>query len=630
MNAISIPPLVMSSICLFVGIYSLIIHFRRRIRRVDLTFALTAIAAACYGAHCAGLYSAADPLEGAGWQRGQLFILPLLGVAFAWFVADYTGQVPRKALVLLTAVFLVGAAFQLFDRTELTWDLARPHIKHVVLPFGLEVTYNEVTAGPVTNGWALASIAAFSYLMLAAVRMYRRGDRRRSKPLLIAIGIYFATVANDIAVNAGLYSFLYLMEYGFMGLVLLIAYYLSNEVVEAALLKAQQAELQEQLREAQKIEAIGRLAGGIAHDLNNLLTPIVGYSDLALRKERTPEQQRTYFEQIREAAEDARTLTGQLLAFGRRQLLSMRVLDPVEVIGSAEIMLRSGIREDIDLIFELDSGAGNVRADPTQLRQILMNLVINSRDAMPDGGRIVIRAFHVEVDAAYVESHPGLGLGSYAVISVHDNGAGMPEEVASAVFEPFFTTKEKGQGSGLGLATVYGIVKQHGGHVVLRSVPAQGTTVEVYLPTVEAEATASTEPPADWTPFGTGQTVLVVEDEPAVRAMARDVLESHGFAVLEAGGAAEAAAVAAEHGEEIRLLLSDVIMPGTNGRELYQGLVVDHPHLRVLFMSGHDDDVITRHGVLEDGVNFVQKPFTVQSLMQAVGETLGRRPASEG
>ncbi len=387
--------------------------------------------------------------------------------------------------------------------------------------------------------------------------------------------------------------------------------------------------LEEQVILAQKMEAIGRLAGGVAHDFNNILTAIGGYTDLLLADLAPDDKRRRDVEEIHRAADRAAALTHQLLAFSRRQVLQPKVISLNALVPDIEKMLRRLIGEDILFATVLHPKAGNVRADPGQLEQVIVNLAVNARDAMPKGGRLTIETRNVELDESYTTDHPNVKPGHYVMLAVTDTGVGMNEETKARIFEPFFTTKVRGKGTGLGLATVYGIVQQTGGHIWPYSEPGQGTTMRVYLPRVDRRADPI-EHPLETTPTalrGT-ETILLVEDEAPVRSITRQLLQRNGYTVLEASDGQTALALvdAAQHGRHVDLLLTDVIMPGMSGRELAAELMARRPALRVLFMSGYTDDAVVRHGMLEPGLAYLEKPFRPPTLLRKVREVLQTTP----
>jgi len=379
--------------------------------------------------------------------------------------------------------------------------------------------------------------------------------------------------------------------------------------------------LERQLLQAQKMEAVGRLAGGIAHDFNNVLTAIFGYVDLLLDGLPTLSPLRPDIEEIRTAAERAAGLTRQLLAFSRKQVLQMRTLDLNELLTDIDKLLRRLLGEDIDIVTKLDPRLGAVRADSGQLEQVVVNLAVNARDAMPGGGRLTIETRNAELDEAYTRQHVPVRPGRYVMFALSDTGTGMSPETMAHMFEPFFTTKEAGKGTGLGLATVYGIVKQSGGYVWCYSELGHGTTFTVYLPRVDAPAEPQAPPREVATVTGT-ETILLAEDDEILRPLTKGLLAKLGYTVLEAESAEQAFAVAGVHQGPIHLLVADVVMPGASGRKLARRLAQSRPETRVLYVSGYTDDAIVHHGMLEPGLNFLQKPFTPAALARKVRDVL--------
>jgi len=376
-----------------------------------------------------------------------------------------------------------------------------------------------------------------------------------------------------------------------------------------------------QLRQAAKMEAVGQLAGGIAHDFNNMLTAIRGYAELArtsLPEGGTPAV--SDIDQIMIAADRAAELTRQLLAFSRRQVLAARVLDPAEMVGAIAPMLRRLLGENIVLTVRSAPGLGQICVDPAQLNQVILNLAVNARDAMPDGGRLSIETANAELDREYVAVHPGARAGSHVRLTVSDSGTGMDAATLEHVFEPFYTTREAG--TGLGLATVYGIVKQSDGGIDVYSEPGYGTTFNVYFPRVAGDPKAAPVLP-DAGPAATGtETILLVEDEPAVRGFALRALAAFGYTVIEASNGTEAIALSAAYEGPIDLLLTDMIMPGMHGSELSSALTASRAGLRTLFVSGFPEDSIVRNGLIEDGVDYLAKPFNAAALGRAVRSTI--------
>jgi PAS domain S-box-containing protein len=388
--------------------------------------------------------------------------------------------------------------------------------------------------------------------------------------------------------------------------------------------------LEEQLRQAQRMEAVGRLAGGVAHDFNNLLMVIQGYSDLLLQSPEPADTQRQPLEEIRKAAERASALIRQLLAFSRKQVLQAQVLNLNMVVANVEKMLRRVIGEDIELTVLPGAELNRVMADPGQIEQVIMNLAINARDAMPRGGKLTIETANVDLDEDYARRHGGVQPGPYARLSVSDTGCGMDAETQAHIFEPFFTTKERSKGTGLGLATVYGIVKQSGGNIWVYSEVGRGTVFKIYLPRAPQGAEVRQQAEVQQQLPGGVETILVAEDDAAVQALVCGALADRGYTVLEARDGPEALAAAQEHKEPIHLLVTDVVLPHMSGRKLSQRLLAQRPETRLLYMSGYTDDAIVNHGVLAGNAPFLQKPFSADALSRKVREVLDQPHARAG
>jgi PAS domain S-box-containing protein len=389
--------------------------------------------------------------------------------------------------------------------------------------------------------------------------------------------------------------------------------------------------LEDQLIQAQKMEAVGILAGGMAHDFNNLLTAIMGYSDIMLMDLKEEDPLRHSAREIMKAADRGASLTNKLLAFSRKQILQPRVINLNAIVADIEKMLKPLIGEDIELVTHIPGDLGLVKADPGQVEQILMNLAVNARDAMPQGGKLVIETEDVYLDEEYAGSHAGVSPGQHVMLAVTDSGVGMDAETMAHIFEPFFTTKESGKGTGLGLAMVYGIVKQSGGHIWVYSEPGQGTCFKIYFPIVEEGETVAAQPvlsPAQ-SLYG-NETVLLVEDDAVLRRLVTGALRKYGYQAREAGSGEEALALGKTEKGRIDLLLTDVVMPGMNGRELAERLAVMQPGVKVLYMSGYTTNAIVHHGILDEEINFIQKPIKLRNLMQKVREILEARKPSSG
>jgi len=385
--------------------------------------------------------------------------------------------------------------------------------------------------------------------------------------------------------------------------------------------------LETQLQQSRKMEAVGRLAGGIAHDFNNLLTIISGYTELALSRPQLPSDAHADIERIENASGRAAALVRQLLAFSRKQVMQPKILDLNKIVLNLDSLLRRLMDERIDMVTRVKDDLGKVKADPAQVEQVIMNLVVNARDAMPEGGRLVVETRNTDLDASYAVDHVSVKPGRYVMLAVSDTGVGMDRQTVAHIFEPFFTTKESGRGTGLGLSTVYGIVKQSGGYIWVYSEPGKGSTFKVYLPRVEeVSEAASSAQAAPRAQRGT-ETILVVEDEEAVRELIQTVLKEKGYDVIPSLDPQHAEQIAARFPGEIHLLLTDMVMPGTSGRELAERISARRREIRVLFMSGYTDNVITSGGMLEEGLAFLQKPFSPGALVQKVREVLSQTPA---
>jgi PAS domain S-box-containing protein len=385
---------------------------------------------------------------------------------------------------------------------------------------------------------------------------------------------------------------------------------------------SERKKLQEQLQQAMKMEAVGLLAGGIAHDFNNLLNVINGYCELVLEDIAADDPKRKDLEQITQAGLRAASLTSQLLAFGRKQILQPEILDLNSVINGMSSMLRRLIRENIELIPITQPGLGLINADPGQIQQIIMNLAVNSRDAILEGGNLTIETANVNFDEEYAREHPAIEVGPYVMLAISDNGLGMDAVTKSHLFEPFFTTKEKGKGTGLGLSTVYGIVKQSNGFIWVYSEPGKGTTFKIYFPRAEGKVPRIIQEGKTVQEDRGSETILVTEDESSVRALVARILRERGYTVLEASKGKEALDIAEKYSGEINLLITDVVMPGMGGKALESQLTAIRPSLKALFISGYTDNAIVHHGILDSDVVFLQKPFTVESLTRKVRAVL--------
>ena len=402
----------------------------------------------------------------------------------------------------------------------------------------------------------------------------------------------------------------------------------TQDITEQVQIREEKAELEAQFHQAQKLESVGRLAGGVAHDLNNLLAPILGYSEMLLEDFSEDDARRASVEEIARACMRARDLVRQLLAFSRKQPLEFKPIDLNSVLKRFEKLLRRTLREDIAVIIDPAPDLPLIEADVGQLEQVIMNLAVNAQDAMEEGGALTIETVSAELDADYAAAHQGVAPGDFVLLSISDTGRGMDAETRERLFEPFFTTKAKDKGTGLGLATVYGIVKQHGGNIWVYSEIGEGTVIKVYLPVSEAAGTAEEVIPESAADQSGSETILLVEDDDGVRALSRSILERYGYTVRVADSGQSAMDIVDGCSHPIHLLLTDVVMPDMNGKELFKRIGPRCSNLRVLFMSGYTDNVIANRGVLDSGVHFIQKPFTVKDLATKVREVLDEKPPS--
>ncbi|MDX1777171.1 MAG: ATP-binding protein, partial [Desulfobulbales bacterium] len=394
-----------------------------------------------------------------------------------------------------------------------------------------------------------------------------------------------------------------------------------RDITDKRKAEEQHDKLQDQLIQMQKMETVGRLAGGIAHDFNNILSAIIGYSELVLHELEHDSQAYQDVETIKESGEKAAMLTGQLLAFSRKQVMKMQPVDLNAVIEGMSKMLLRLIGENITLKLFLDNGISSITGDPGQLEQIILNLAVNARDAMPDGGHIIIETSEIELEKEYVDQHPDTKPGRHVLLSLSDTGTGMTEETRQQIFDPFFTTKERGKGTGLGLSTVYGIVKQHESQISIYSEPGRGSTFKIFFPAADTCAASRTEEHETGIPAGR-ETILVAEDDRTIKRMIRNYLEPLGYELLLADNGVQAMELSRSYEGEIDLLLTDVIMPEMNGQELADLMRKERPGVMIIFMSGYTDEVIAHHGVLEPGVNFIQKPVTPSKIARVLNDVL--------
>ena len=525
------------------------------------------------------------------------------------------GPAVRRAVALKQAMRDAAAATQAQAQSEQRFRKLVEFSSDVItlLDGGGNIVYSSQSV-MATLGYAPGEMAAHN-----ALELVHADDRLAAERLLRDIESDPSRVARaDLRVRHKTGSWRHLE--------VVLANHLDDPVVGAVVATyhdvTERKRLEQQFYQAQKMEAVGRLAGGIAHDFNNLLTAILASTDLLLEVLPTGHAGREEAEETRAAALRAADLTRQLLAFSRQQVLAPRILDVNEVVANMDKLLRRLLGETVDLRTVLAPDLGAVRADPGQLEQIIANLAVNARDAMPQGGKLTIETASVELDAVYTEEHAVVEPGSYVMLAVTDTGGGMDAATQARMFEPFFTTKPKGKGTGLGLATVYGIVKQSGGYIWAYSEAGRGTTFKIYLPRVDAAVEPAPPSPAATAALGGSETVLLVEDQEQVRDLIRRLLQARGYRVLVAASGLEALRLAEHHPGPIHLLVADVVMPGMTGREVGLLLTPTRPQMRALYLSGYPDESVVHGGVLAPGMAFLQKPFTADAFARKVREVL--------
>ncbi len=544
--------------------------------------------------------------------KGSLMLGILVYVPSVWLAYDF-GQLE---VVIGDTLAMLGIVLLVFVKRMSYWMRA---VGFCIVMYALGVMLL-MTVGPVSQ------IYLFGFSILATLLLGLRMG-------LIAVGLNVVTLLVTGLTGSGAESMnapwtlddrdawvVLTMNFSFVNLILTLTVGLVMTALER--IGQSEREARTQLVHARKLEAIGQLAGGVAHDFNNLLTVINGHSELALLTLRDDDPSRASMEGILDAGQRAANLTRQLLAFSRRQVLAPEILDPNTVLRNLDSMLRRLIGEDIQVTSNLSSDVLRIQVDPGQLEQVIVNLAMNARDAMPDGGQLSISTSNVQVSTGQAAEYVELDPGAYVAIRVADSGTGMTEEVQSHMFEPFFTTKDQGKGTGLGLATVFGIIKQSGGHIDVESAPGQGTKFEILLPAVENGAMTTDVATVKAQPNpGTKQseTILLVEDDSAVRELTCMVLESNGYTVLESHNGKDALM---KYDPSVDLIISDVVMPEMSGRQMMEEIRREHPNVKVVFMSGYTDDAVVRHGVIESTELLLHKPFTAVELSDIVRRAL--------
>ncbi|MBN2444998.1 MAG: PAS domain-containing protein [Spirochaetales bacterium] len=741
MTPLSIPVVVMAAISFYIGLYHLFIYFRRPTNRQDLTFALTCFAVGIYDVLCAGLYNVTTPSEGVVWQRYQLITLAFLDIAFLWFVADYTRQKSKKLVYVFSVIFIGFALFGLIDQTGLAWT-NQPLIKQFNLPCGFTITYYEMAFGPVMNAEAYMLILSYFYMLWISIRYYQKGDRRKATLLILAVVLFLAGVAEDTAVATGLYDFIYTIEYSYIGMVLLMAYSLSNELVETSIVKealkkserkhrelltmlpqkifyknkdsvyitcndnfardlnmtpeqitgktdfdlfppelarkyrsddltilesgtvhtieedyilpdgqkciiqtvkspirnekgeviglvgifmdiTRAKELEERVKQSQKMEALGTLAGGIAHDFNNILGGIIGYTEVAQTHTKPGESAYKYLQEVINLAIRARDLIQQILTFSRKSQESRKPINLTTIVSEAVKLLRSTLPTTIEIRHNFNDTIGMINADITQMHQIVMNLCTNAAHAMEDGGGVLeISLSNVLITEESAKIYHDISPGPYVELIISDTGTGIDSGIIHRIFEPFFTTKEKGKGTGMGLAVVHGIVRDHKGDIFVKSTLGKGTTFTIIIPEIIAEPLKKENVSSKIAPGK--EHILFVDDEEMLKDLGKIQLESLGYTVTAMNNGIEAFETFKQSPDSFDLIITDQTMPHMTGIHLAQQVHRIKPSIPIILCTGFSDS-ITPENVKAKGITVLMfKPISRKHMAEKIREVLDK------
>ncbi|MFT3926629.1 MAG: ATP-binding protein [Myxococcales bacterium] len=604
---------VLTGLTLHAGIVHLLLYAQSRGNRdrADLYFAYTALLVAGYNLCCAGLYLSTSVAQGVPWFRGQVFFVSGVAVAFMYFLREYSKvSVPPwfRRLAWLLPVIGVTA---LVERHGLV-TTAEESIKRVPVPLFGEVVYYEPATGPLYDAWVVGLIVLTANSLRMAFRVRSHGDPKRARFILPAVLVFSFGALHDALAGSGVFRSAYLLEYSWTSIILLAGHSLSRELNSAAEAKQALADSRVRLAHAERLESVGKLAGGLAHDLNNMLTPVIGYAQLACFLASPGSKLQSILDNLLSAAHRAAALTRQLLAFARKQVLEVQPINLAESVQQLQPLLRQMLPESVHLSIHATPGVPNVEADPGQLERVWMNLVANARDAMPAGGEL---CFDVEP----CESSGVQGV----AVAISDTGFGMTDVVLEHIFEPFFSTKPRGKGTGLGLSTVHGIVEQLGGHISVDSRLGKGTTFRLFFPKTD-KAPRQQKAPSNAPPRMTRTVrVLVVDDDRAVLDMVVELIEHFGLNVVTAGSLDELNRVLAREVEPIDVLLTDVVLPDTDGYHVQHVVNACHPTVPCIFMTGHADEVLAPRGLLRNHMEVLHKPFSAQELLEKLKVAIG-------
>jgi signal transduction histidine kinase/ActR/RegA family two-component response regulator len=609
----------LAGVTVHAALYHLLLHVRsgEHVRR-DRLFAITAFWLVLYDVACIGLYGSGSVAEGRDWQRFQLFTIACAGLSFIYYVAEFApGRAFRRARRVAWVFPILGAVTLVERRGWLLTD--EPKIMRFDFPFLGEVVYHESAPGPLQAVLAVSALYVPFFVLAVATRLRRQGERRRARFLAAGAGLFAFGIVNDGLVTLGIVEAPYLVEFSWTAVVVLMGYSLSEEVVEGARAKEELAEARIRLAHSERLESIGTLAGGVAHDLNNMLTPVIGYAQLVRGRLPVDSPERAHLGHLVEAAQRAGALTRKLLALGRKQVLEVKPIDVGENLRGIEPLLRHLFPENVALTIAVDDDLPRVDADAAQLEQVWMNLAANARDAMPTGGALTI-----DVQRLRARGRDGVD------VYVSDTGGGMDPATLDQVFEPFFTTKPRGEGTGLGLAIVRGIVEQHGGRVDVARTSSEGTTFHLFLPASTHELPDTTRPALALEPARGHEQLLVVEDDEAVRTLVTEVLEAQGYAVASADSERALVQLLAARSAPIDLVVTDVILPDSDALKVVAHVASRYPGARFVYMTGHADEVLAPRGMLRESVALLRKPFTADELLASVRGALAKSAGDAG
>ncbi len=597
MQLVAVPVFGLAMVTLLMAMINLLVFLRRRSLHLHLYLALACLGIAIYDITCVGLYQSADLASGAAWQRAQIVTLALVGPVVIRFVVLHTGfdwpWITRFVSIAAVVLALVGAV----ERHGLLLS-TEPAVKHVTLPIFGPMTYHELEAGPVFMMFLVIVAVELVFFFFAGRALWRSGRRSHAIPFMVAVGLFFTSIISDALVTAGVHVAPYLTEYGFTAMIILTGLLLTDEFLHTAA-------LEEALQQSRRLESLGRLAGGVAHDLNNYLTPIMGFSEIVMDQLEPGSQAHEDLQRVQTGTMRAAALTQQLLAFGRRQDLDPTVTSIDGVVRDLEPLLRRLLSERVELQLELDAGRAAIRVDVGQIEQMILNLATNARDAMPDGGRLRLRS------AAYARK---------ITLEIIDEGCGMTADLIERAFDPFYTTKAPGEGTGLGLAQVHGIVEQHGGHIDVSSAVGLGTSICLSLPRCKASipvvpqsaiGIGSSQPRAAAT--GNRGRVLIVDDEESVRRMAGRAMSMDGFEVVGAAGVVEARQRAQTDGP-FDLLICDLLLEDGTGLDVAADVTRACPSTAVLMISGIADNLSDENHSADHEYQMLRKPFSIGDL----------------